>query len=582
MDEYWNCSGVGWREGTTQKTGCYKVERARLTDHDLHPDSTVSDMASYSTECAVHGDSCGGHYTRSKHGAILPPSGCVTLTPFPCTFAQAVKDLLSGVSSRAEYEERVRAEVLNTKHGAWRSDCQTGDVLGSMRMVIIPASGYRYGTIVLPRDAAERTMVPYLMDDGSVSCKRMSDCKWCIAVRPPTIYPGSARPLLIDTWDKSAIGVPQDSCVDCHGDFDGDEMQIYGVCDAASEAECEAWRLPGTKVLMSDAAEPVVDGMVMHDGSVDWYSHTTRPLSYGGPLTHNERLMLSKDATSNALATKLSHFEHSPWDFMLATESGLKSIMDQQLPLGTLGHETRTCRVVCSEVSSQSYTMQSPVMGKLDMMQRCPPGYPGFTGICKLCAVLQQRSLDAHRMTQGRGGTNAARMVINGCGDHTALSIMASHVDHPSVVQQTPMAGGTLVVTRGAGLVSQISLYHVIASTSPTIVRRAAVGNIHTAMSVYAKGVMCAASCLDVELTTVEAYAIAMAVVPSIIQGVDYPLNIGDASRAECTWVTRMLASYCTVAMTDGMRASREKWTTMTTMGAMSIFSNYRHAPSAV
>ena len=62
-----------------------------------------------------------------------------------------------------------------------------------------------------------------------------------ILVRPPSLGHSNVQRFKVRIWDKPCLGLYPGHCSEYHGDFDGDEMQMYHLSSEDSIAECEAW-----------------------------------------------------------------------------------------------------------------------------------------------------------------------------------------------------------------------------------------------------------------------------------------------------------------------------------------------------
>ena len=536
------------------RVGSEYVPGMGVSEYEMKPLSpvrlqVVDSLAQYMTPCALHTHGCIGHMVKWR-GVTLPPSSLVVLEPTPNELGCAIQALFD-TEDRAAYHEALKV-ILNGKRGLFRDGCMSGKVVGSLRTVIVPAPGVPRGSLYLPRAACDKMTYPGIMS-GSNVVQRMQirEGQWVIAVRPPTLYYSSIRPYRVCMWDKDVIGLPIDHCSDIHGDFDGDEMQVYPVCWQASLRECEGWVDAAVKPPLHTHTGPMVD-VIGHEGFMtgsdavmgDWCRHTTRPLHHAPPhLTPAEIAMGTKAAQWNRYCIT-RRTQYDPEAMYRQSVEGMTSVMLQQLPQGEIGGITRVAKVSASEVITTAHGLR---WGNEHMQVRghTLDALPGVTGLAKVCARIQQRALDAHRGV-AQGGVNVAGILLDGNGLHHALSLVrgVDHaiVSHSGCVQVIDAGGGLVVLfTVGVGVLRMIPTGTVVGSTNTTLVQR--VGHANR-VGVAATGVNVVNKLLHLNLTEHECMALGWVISRSPTR--TYPFASISPTDESLGGLTRLVGTYCT------------------------------------
>jgi len=497
---------------------------------------------------------CRGHYAELPNGAILPPEGYAVFGDEPNPLGRAILNVCES-GNLEQYESDVKA-ILNGKEGLFRAGV-FGSVSGSLRMPMIPAPDYPRGSIVVPIHIARNLVISHRGKEV-----RLIDCKWGLYNRPPTIYPGSIRPVRLYFWDRDALGLPVDQTTESHADFDGDEGHLYPLLDPLSEEEVERWCLPNEK--------PGLDAQAKAAGGtgIDWMVPTTHAI-------HTARTGFSdlcslagcKEALEQDFVTRLRG-KYNQRDYSDSAKKGCMQITNQQLEQATVGFKFRVARIGLSEPRCDGALVHSPRFSFQSAMDACLPGY---LAACAICAKLQQRALDSHRavQTQSPEGVSIPALIVDGGGQDFAVTVLNTPPPKGWIVLQATTMGNHVVCITAGHL---HPCNGVVGSTSPYLVRAAR--NPH---GVYLRGLAAASQLGSVELTEGMLRTVACCVVPAVISGCLYPLSVEGAKGSKCHWLTKVATQWWTYLI---YCPQRQEWSHVNTLRACAMFASYSAMPS--
>jgi DNA-directed RNA polymerase beta' subunit len=135
------------------------------------------------------------------------------------------------------------------KHGHLRSIMST-PVSGSARLVAGPHDSYDYGVGYLSRNLSEKILfcLPERNNDGSEGARfverHLVEGDFVMLERPPSLTKYNNQPFRLGYWEKECLGVHPTVFSYFHGDYDGDEVQIYALGTEASIMEARSWEHP--------------------------------------------------------------------------------------------------------------------------------------------------------------------------------------------------------------------------------------------------------------------------------------------------------------------------------------------------
>lgn len=382
----------------------------------------VSDLPEYESGCRAHRD-CFGHMCVTADGTVLPPhSMSLRSGDIATEYNKAARLVFTGDSTG--YVEAVMSTNF-TKNGTMRSTMST-PVAGSCRLIATPQWQFGTNCVAISENLASRMRVcrKSVSDTGlpnsTYTETSLQEGDWVIVVRPPSLHLGNTQPMQVRFWKHDCAGIHPESFSVFHGDFDGDEIQMYPVYTDGAVAECEAWEqvpllsfVNGRKVYNSWLDESLsgdkqsVGRLLNIDKcdsmSADFISYTTvsaaqmrsgpPSLAFGEYSRNKKKHVDGMHARFNSNTTESS--------FVKESIRGMGDVSRQQLSQGLLGDMTRVAKVAAS-------CFYRPANGGLYVTKRTgsrlvvndnktDPGSPSVRAIANLCAVAQQAALDSHR-----------------------------------------------------------------------------------------------------------------------------------------------------------------------------------------
>ena len=536
-----------------------RASGCRLTKAQLQQVPECRTLQQYQTPCGTRG--CIGHFTRCGD-CILPPARLVQTGDRPDIAGKAVIELLQGKLTPDEYEKQLRT-CLNGNEGLLRNGSHKAKVHGSLRTTLVVAPECPHDHILIPRSIADNLVI---LCDGVES--RAKDCVWCVGNRPPTIYRGSIRPFRVLIWDGPSIGMHPDHTAEAHADFDGDEYHIFFITRPDSVRECERWRLHYADAPLLDQYTAAT-GREKH-GVQDWPVSSTAPMDVPRPW-HAAYKVAGCDADKEAQFTLRLHAKYDAAAHRKECHAGMKAVMDQQLPLGSLGHTSRIARVVCSELQSSGSVLRMP---GISLQQHAPIGMPAVTAASLLCAALTQRALDAHR--RGRAGTSLSRVILSGCENHTCASlVLQMPSSHGELIQTTDLGDVTFILCSGD--LCQGEEHLLVGTTSPLVLTRMMAGGatMSHCIGLHSRACEYLFACMGLRLFAGEVVALSAVVCGGIQRGHLYPLCTPASAES---WFTRTLASYYTSCVHTG--AVTGEWSSVSLLGPAGALANTGLLPS--
>lgn len=366
----------------------------------------------YSAGCSIHRDGCFGHMCETPTGNILPPhslsfrSGDIrTQYYMACTWAFGRDD------------KRYITELKKTnykKEGHLRSIMST-PVSGSARLVAIPHDSEDFAVIYISKNLADKIVfcVPERGSDGAEGSRyverHLVEGDYVMMERPPSLTKLNNQPFKLRYWNNECLGVHPTVFCYFHGDYDGDEVQMYGLASDAAIAEARAWVHPTNKnfdiarKIMIDRTGREYNGSDS-GGDLGFIRYTTVSFSQMkdgliktplGNLTRNkdEHMEMFQERMLSPPGTK---------SFLQDARDGVESIMRQQLTQGTIGDMSRVAKIslMCFIRGDDGGTY---VVGRrsrvlLDSSTSPSTGSPSVRCALLLCQVAQQAALDSHRV----------------------------------------------------------------------------------------------------------------------------------------------------------------------------------------
>ena len=514
------------------------------------PDLTSYRLGTYRS-C---GPECGGHYCTLPNGATLPPERYATFGEEPNPLGRAI--LAVAESGDTETYDAALKAIMNGKEGLFRAGV-FGPVSGSLRMPMIPAPDYPRGSIVVPRHIATNLVVSYHGREV-----RMIDCQVALYNRPPTMYPGSIRPVKLFFWDRAALGLPLDQTTESHADFDGDEGHVYPLVSPMAIAEVATWSLPGKEPGLEERA--AVHGARLDPD--DWMVGTTHPID---AVRENFFPLCSlagcKEDLEQDFVERLRG-EYQQSSYSVLAMQGCDQIVNQQLSQGSVGHRFRVARTVLSEPHCHGGMVHSCFFSFRCTLYPCLPGY---LAACAICARLQQRALDSHRAGHVAGGLSISSLILDGDGRDLAISLLSAPPPATwKVLQVANIDGYVVCVTAGnlhptAGVLGTTSPYLLMGHRDP-----------HAA---YLRGLAIASKLGRLHLSEPMLKVVVCCVVPAMLRGCMYPLSVEGSGSSNCKWLTRLSATWWTRMLTY---PDCYDWEPTTTLKAAALFASYTAMPT--
>lgn len=380
----------------------------------------VTDLGHYESGCHEH-KQCFGHMCKTPSGTILPPQSMSMRTMEIATeYYTASKFAFAGDTK--SYIEKLRSTNY-TKKGTMRCIMAT-PVAGSCRLIATPQWEFGREYIAISENLASRMKVCKRQYENGVMLgtyieSSLQEGDWAIVVRPPSLHLGNTQPLRIRFWDKDCIGIHPETFSVFHGDFDGDEVQVYPVYNKESINECESWEVlslekfdKGREVFESldDNLKSIdftssksTNATIRNSGRADFLEYTTlssKQLKNGGNTLYFGEYSRNKKQHIDGMYKR---FNDSTTEDMFVSESirGTEDVRRQQLSQGSLGDMTRVAKIAAScffRKAGGNLYVASRTTTKLLLDDGLEDtGTPSVRAVAQICAVAQQAALDAHR-----------------------------------------------------------------------------------------------------------------------------------------------------------------------------------------
>lgn len=438
----------------------------------------VNNLSDYESGCHEH-KRCFGHMCITPSGEVLPPQSMSMRTMNISTEYHAASRLAFN-GQKEEYIEALQ-RTNYTKDGTMRCIMST-PVLGSGRLIATPL--WEYGTDIVaisPELASKMKVCRRELDDNGnmASVFRESVLKeddMVVLVRPPSLGIYNTQPLRVVFWDRQCIGIHPETFSAYHGDFDGDEAQLYPIYETDSLQESHGWSvmpLPSFeegREVFADIYPVLYDERVKYsdlDNIMSVRGHlygrrrydTTRArfihfttLSAAQMAASEQRLTFGKHSRNKDHHIKGMHerFNDKGLSSMFVRESirGTQDVTKQQLSQGALGYMSRVARIAAScffrhpdgglHVVTRNGTRMLLDDGRTDT------GVPAVRAISLVCSVSQQAALDSHRAeSHGPATHDFIADLILGCnrdpsrGSTSHLTLIEFNKDQSSEVYST-------------------------------------------------------------------------------------------------------------------------------------------------
>jgi hypothetical protein len=226
------------------KPVAYSLEHA-----DKHPYFIQPITESSAKCCPKHGTSCLGHLEAHGDMLFLPSWMTASSNQDENRLFVLKKQCLTG---RAPYEAYIKAVLATLRgKGGYARSVSRMSVQGSLRMVTTAAKTCSESAVYIPRYIAEKCVVP-VIEGGIYTSHKLSECRYVVLVRQPCMWTGGIQPVELrlteaQTDDNTlpdvncSMQIPIALCVPFGADFDGDEMDVFGLLNYQSEVECAAF-----------------------------------------------------------------------------------------------------------------------------------------------------------------------------------------------------------------------------------------------------------------------------------------------------------------------------------------------------
>lgn len=376
----------------------------------------VSGIGQYESSCRFH-RGCFGHMCHTKDGIVLAPhSMSMRSSDIATEYHRAAKFAFD--NKRDEYTDAIK-RTNYTKNGTMRSVMST-PVAGSCRLIATPQWEFGRHCIAISKNLASRMRVcrkVYDSDGNQEAAYVETELKendWVIVVRPPSLHFGNTQPMRVRFWRHDCAGIHPESFSVFHGDFDGDEIQIYPVYSLESIAECESWDqipLPAfvecRNLYNNDRGLMSLKGSLQmpecsHD-EAHFLSYTTLSaveIMKGGYDLAYGKYTRNKPEHIKGMGQRFNN-KDTESSFVDESIRGMGDVSRQQLSQGVLGDMTRVAKIAAS-------CFHRPKEGSLWVVTRdgvealstdnvIDSGVPSVRAMASLCAVAQQAALDSHR-----------------------------------------------------------------------------------------------------------------------------------------------------------------------------------------
>lgn len=433
-----------------QITGKYRISSIRYA---LMPNNSsirtvnVNNIGEYEASCRLH-KQCFGHMCKTKGGLVLAPhSMSIKSGDIATEYHKASKFAFEGRGE--EYIDAIK-KVNYTKFGNMRSVMST-PVAGSCRLIATPQWQFGRGCLAISRNLASRMRVCKKVYDSHGNQEaayvetELKEDDWVIVVRPPSLNFGNTQPMKVKFWSHDCAGIHPESFSVFHGDFDGDEIQIYPVYNAESIAECESWEqvpLPAF-VECRELYNNNINRMSMNgaldvhecdDDDAHFLLYTT--LSAKEMMEGTDDLFYGKYTRNKPEHIKGmgQRFNTRSTEDSFVTESirGMSDVSNQQSTQGHLGGMTRVAKIVasCFHRPAEGGLWVAARSGRepLRMDGVVDSGVPSVRAISSLCAVAQQAALDSHRAdTHNTASHDFIGDLVLGCANKESKSVTSKY-----------------------------------------------------------------------------------------------------------------------------------------------------------
>lgn len=400
-------------------TGKYKISSIRYSPFSKGEKPrmiTVDNLAQYESSCREHRQ-CFGHMCVTKSGTVLAPhSMSLRSNDIATDYHKAARMAFEG--NTEEYIDTIK-RTNYTKNGTMRSVMST-PIAGSCRLIATPQYEFGRGYIAISKNLASCMRVcrkVYDLDgnqEGAYVEGELRENDWVIVDRPPALNLGNTQPMRVKFWRHDCIGIHPESFSAFHGDFDGDEVQVYPVYSAEAILECESWDQIPSKAFIKgrEIYNNHINEMSMNntrdvpkcdDGDAHFLSYTTLSAAQirdgVGSLVYGKYSRNKPEHISGM--GKRFHDVSTEESFVDESIRGMGDVARQQLSQGALGDMTRVAKIAAS-------CFYRPSEGGLYVVKRngvellrddniMDSGVPSIRAIANLCTVAQQAALDSHR-----------------------------------------------------------------------------------------------------------------------------------------------------------------------------------------
>lgn len=390
------------------KVGSYALTESRSENVIRR---AVKNVEEYHSECMLPGhEKCMGHICTDRRGTdMIPGPMCLMVGDTTDTLMDLGTDLLANRLSSEDYHLALSKLMLGKK-GILRGKTQSGVVTGSVRMVILPAWDLNINEIYLPQYIIKSLVVPCRTRDGRdvsiYSHRAVVEGDYAIVVRPPTLSEASIQPMVVKFWDRSCIGLSPLNCGELHADFDGDEVQVFLLNGAKSIEECKAWSMNTVQMFDEDVIADEYKGAATVRDFMKYTTVTLDDVLNDVPVTKCMEMAKVKQSSFSMIRNQLE-IASDVNALIKASIDGFRSIATQQLSQGHIGHISRIARVATMDfiASDKAVNMTSVNVGCITngvrvpsvLRKGCYAGSPACVLVSRICAVVQQSYLDAHR-----------------------------------------------------------------------------------------------------------------------------------------------------------------------------------------
>lgn len=391
----------------------------------------VNNLSDYESGCHEH-KRCFGHMCTTSGDIVLPPQSMAMRTMNIATEYHAA----SRLAFSGQKEEYINAlkRTNYTKDGTMRCTMST-PVLGSGRLIATPMWEYGTDVVALSPELASKMKVCKRETDENgnmLSVFRedtLQEGDMVILVRPPSLGIYNTQPLKVVFWNNQCIGIHPETFSAYHGDFDGDEAQMYPIYESDSIQESQGWSvmpLPafeeGRKVFAT-VYPMLYDNRITHkdlDNIMSVRGHLYGQQSYDKSrarfinfttlssaqmMQSNHKLVFGKHSRNkdHHISGMHDRFNNKNLSDSFVSESirGTQDVTKQQLSQGALGYMSRVAKIAAScffrHPKGSLYVVTRRGTKLLVDDKRIDTGTPSVRAISLVCSVAQQAALDSHR-----------------------------------------------------------------------------------------------------------------------------------------------------------------------------------------